>query len=227
MRSRILLMADEPGLVGALSELLGGEGYDVESAADGPLGLAKTASGRFDLVILDVTLPGKSGLEVCRELRHRGSDVGILLITAAAQVEDRIAGLKLGADGCLIRPFEPPELVARVEALLRRVKKMRAPVARFQFGKVSVDFETGELFKNGARVGLAAKEMELLRSLIDRHGTVVSRDELLEEVWEYQPGISSRTVDVHVAWLRRKLEDNPKFPKYIHTVRGRGYRFAP
>jgi two-component system alkaline phosphatase synthesis response regulator PhoP len=228
MNPRILLVEDEPGLVLTLSDLLAAEGYEVESATDGPTGLARAANGQFDLVILDVMLPGKNGLEVCRELRQRGKDVAVLMLTAKTQLTDRVVGLKLGADDYLAKPFEPPELLARIEALLRRVKKQNLPrVARFQFGNVEVDFERGDARKNGVPVSLTGKELELLRCLIDRRGNVVSREELLEGVWEYQPGVSSRTIDVHIAWLRQKLEDTPQSPRHIHTVRGVGYRFSP
>jgi two-component system alkaline phosphatase synthesis response regulator PhoP len=218
---------DEPGLVLTLSDLLRAEGYTVESAIDGPTGLARAVNESFDLIVLDVMLPGKNGLEVCRELRQRGKDVAILMLTAKTQLVDRVVGLKLGADDYLTKPFEPPELLARIEALLRRVNKEKlTPVACFHFGNVDVDFETGDVRKDGLPIALAAKELELLRYLIDHRGKVVSRDELLEGVWEYQPGVSSRTIDVHVAWLRQKLEDNPQTPRHIHTVRGVGYRFS-
>jgi len=225
--ARILLVEDEPGLVLTLSDLLGAEGYEVESATDGPSGLSKALTGKFDLIVLDVMLPGKSGLEVCRELRQQGNLVAVLMLTAKTQLYDRVVGLKLGADDYLTKPFEPPELLARIEALLRRVKHDKlSPVTRFHFGNVNIDFETGEVRKAGVELNLAAKELELLRYLIDRRGKVVSRDELLEAVWQYQPGVSSRTIDVHVAWLRHKLEDTPQNPRHIHTVRGVGYRFA-
>ena len=227
MSSRILLVEDEPGLVLTLSDLLRAEGYTVESAIDGPTGLSRALNESFDLIVLDVMLPGKNGLEVCRELRQRGKDVAILMLTAKTQLIDRVVGLKLGADDYLTKPFEPPELLARIEALLRRVNKEKlTPVARFQFGNIDVDFEEGDVRKDGLPVALAAKELELLRYLVDHRGKVVSRDELLEGVWEYQPGVSSRTIDVHVAWLRQKLEDNPQTPRHIHTVRGVGYRFS-
>jgi len=228
MTSRILLVEDEPGLVLTLSDLLANEGYDVESAMNGPAGLSKALKDPFDLIILDIMLPGKSGLDVCRELRQQGRDVAILMLTARTQLVDRVVGLKLGADDYLTKPFEPPELLARVEALLRRVKKTNLqPVLRFKFGDIEVDFQNGGVTKNGAPVGMAAKELELLRYLIDHRGNVVSREELLEAVWQYQPGVSSRTVDVHIAWVRQKLEDNPQSPRFIRTVRGVGYRFDP
>jgi two-component system alkaline phosphatase synthesis response regulator PhoP len=227
MSSRVLLIEDEPGLVLTLSDLLDAEGYAVESAVDGPSGLARATDGVFDLVILDVMLPGKSGLDVCRELRQRGNDVAVLMLTAKSQLIDRVVGLKLGADDYLTKPFEPPELLARVEALLRRVKKEKlTPVVHFEFADIEIDFDKGDVRKRGEPVPLAGRELELLRYLIDRRGKVVSRDELLEKVWEYQPGVSSRTIDVHIALLRQKLEENPQFPKHIHTVRGVGYRFS-
>jgi two-component system alkaline phosphatase synthesis response regulator PhoP len=228
MNARILLVEDEPGLVLILTDLLTAEGYQVAAVNDGKSGLARALSEPFDLLILDVMLPQMNGLDVCKELRQRGRDVAILMLTAKTQLVDRVVGLKLGADDYLTKPFEPPELVARVEALLRRANKgSLVPVARFQFGNVDADFETGYVERSGSRINLAAKEMELLRFLIDRRGRVVSREELLEGVWQYQPGVSSRTIDVHVAWLRQKLEEDPELPRYIKTVRGVGYRFAP
>jgi len=227
MSARILLVEDEPGLVMTLSDLLTAEGYEVESAADGTTGLSRALNEAYDLLVLDVMLPGKNGFQVCRELRQHGKDVAVIMLTAKSQLTDRVVGLKLGADDYLVKPFEPPELLARIEALLRRVKKeKRTAVVRYQFGNVEIDFESGAVLKGADTVNLAGKELELLRYLIDHRGNVVSRDELLEAVWEYQPGVSSRTIDVHVAWLRQKLEDNPATPRFIHTVRGVGYRFA-
>src|SRR5580765_7821204 len=194
MNARILLVEDEPGLVMTLSDLLGAEGYEVESATAGPTGLAKALKEKFDLIVLDVMLPGKSGLEVCRELRQQGNDVAVLMLTAKTQLYDRVVGLKLGADDYLTKPFEPPELLARIEALLRRTKKEKPPqLASFQFADIDIDFERNQVARAGSPVSLASKELELLRYLIQRRGTVVSREELLEGVWEYQPGVSSRT----------------------------------
>ncbi|MBL8241841.1 MAG: response regulator transcription factor [Bryobacterales bacterium] len=228
MNSRILLVEDEPGLVMTVSDLLMNEGYEVDAARDGEAGLLKATSEPYDLIILDVMMPKRNGLDVCRDLRQRGYDTAILMLTAKTQVHDRVVGLKLGADDYLNKPFDPSELLARVEALLRRVKKEgRAQVRTFAFSDVVVDFDSGQVAKAGEPVGLAAKELQLLRYLVDRRGKVVSREELLQNVWEYQSEVSSRTIDVHVAWLRQKLEENPQNPKHIHTIRGKGYRFAP
>jgi len=227
MSSRILLIEDEPGLVLTVSDLLSTEGYDVESAADGETGLNKALIGKYDLLILDIMLPRKTGFDVCRELRQKGIDTAILVLTAKTQVVDRVVGLKLGADDYLTKPFDPAELLARVEALLRRVQKEnRIPVQSFTFGDVEIDFERAVLLKAGHPVTLASKEMQLLRYLVDNRGRVVPREELLQNVWEYSSDVSSRTIDVHVAWLRQKLEDNPQNPKHIHTIRGKGYRFS-
>ena len=227
MSSRILLVEDEPNLSMILSDLLTAEGYEVDTAMDGNTGLSKALDGKFDLIVLDVMLPGKNGFDVCRELRRQGKDVAVLMLTARTQLTDKVVGLKLGADDYLVKPFEPPELLARIEALLRRVVKEKlTPVARFEFGNIQVNFENGDVVKDGVAVSLATKELELLRCLVNHRGNVVTRDELLEGVWGYQPGVTSRTIDVHIAWLRQKLEDNPQFPKHIHTIRGMGYRFS-
>jgi two-component system alkaline phosphatase synthesis response regulator PhoP len=227
MSARILLIEDEPGLVLTVSDLLQSEGYEVQSASDGEAGLAIAIAQDCDLVILDVMLPRKSGFEVCRELRQTKQDIALLMLTAKSQVVDRVVGLKLGADDYLTKPFDPAELLARVEALLRRTQKTdRTSVRSFEFSDVHVDFETGEARKGGQQVALAGKELQLLRYLIDQRGRVVSREELQRNVWEYQSDVSSRTIDVHVAWLRQKLEDQPQNPRHIHTVRGKGYRFA-
>jgi two-component system, OmpR family, alkaline phosphatase synthesis response regulator PhoP len=226
MTSPILLIEDEPGLVMTISDLLGAEGYHVESASDGDGGFARATQGKFALIILDVMLPKKTGFEVCRQLRQSGVDTAILMLTAKTQVVDRVVGLKLGADDYLTKPFEPAELVARVEALLSRVNKENRPeLHSYQFGDVDIDFERAEVRKGGAPLALAAKELQLLRYLIHHRDRVVPREEILQQVWEYDGEVSSRTVDVHIAWLRQKL-DKPQNPKYLQTVRGKGYRFT-
>jgi len=226
MSSRILIVEDEPGLVLTISDLLTAEGYEVLTAADGPAGLAMASEQQFAVIILDVMLPKKTGFDVCRELRQRGVDSAILMLTAKTQVVNRVVGLKLGADDYLAKPFEPTELLARIEALIRRVRKERRIAVRtFHFDDVEIDFERSEILKAGQRVDVAAKELLLLRYLVDHRDRVVPREEILQEVWEYDSQVTSRTVDVHVSWLRQKL-DNPQNPKHIQTVRGKGYRFT-
>ena len=228
MNARVLLVEDEPGLVLTIGDLLSAEGYEVEVAQDGNTAFEKARTGNFDLILLDIMLPGKNGFDICRDLRRSGCESAILMLTARTQVVDRVVGLKLGADDYLTKPFDASELLARAEALLRRINKEKPlPVQRFEFGDVKVDFERGEVLRNGVPVTLASKEMQLLRYLIDNRDKVLSRDELLTNVWEYQPSVSSRTVDVHMAWLRQKLEPNPATPRHFHTARGIGYRFVP
>jgi two-component system, OmpR family, alkaline phosphatase synthesis response regulator PhoP len=222
----ILLIEDEPGLVMTITDLLASEGHRVESVSDGDAGLAKATREKFALIILDVMLPKKTGFEVCRQLRQSGIDTAILMLTAKTQIVDRVVGLKLGADDYLIKPFDPAELLARVEALLRRVnKENRVNVRSFHFGDVEIDFERAEVHKAGVPLALAAKELQLLRYLVNHRDRVVPRDEILQQVWEYDSEVSSRTIDVHIAWLRQKL-DSPQNPKFIQTVRGKGYRFT-
>jgi two-component system alkaline phosphatase synthesis response regulator PhoP len=228
MSSRILLIEDEPGLQLTLRDLLTGEGYDLETASDGDLGLRQARTGGFDLILLDVMLPKKSGFEVCGALRKEGIDTPTLMLTARTQVADRVAGLKLGADDYLAKPFDPTELLARVQALLRRTQKeKRVPISSFRFGLVEADFEHAEIRKNGHPLNLAQKEFQLLHYLVERRGTVVSREDILRDVWAYSSEASTRTIDVHIAWLRQKIEENTQYPKHIQTIRGTGYRFLP
>lgn len=227
MSSRILLVEDEPGLVVTISDLLASEGHQVDSAGDGETGLSKALAGDYDLIVLDLMLPRKNGLELCRELRQKGRDTAILMLTAKTHVADRVVGLKLGADDYLGKPFNPAELLARVEALLRRARKeSRMAVRSFEFEDVAVDFERAEVRKSGEKVNMAQKELQLLRYLVDHRERVVTREELLREIWEYSSDVSSRTIDVHIAWIRQKLEPDPQNPRHIQTIRGKGYRFT-
>jgi two-component system alkaline phosphatase synthesis response regulator PhoP len=222
----ILLIEDEPGLIMTVTDLLTTEGHRVESVSDGDAGLAKATREKFALIILDVMLPQKNGFEVCRQLRQAGVDTAVLMLTAKTQIVDRVVGLKLGADDYLTKPFDPAELLARVEALLRRVnKENRVNVRSFHFGDIEIDFERAEVRKAGLPLALAGKELQLLRYLVNHRDRVVPREEILQQVWEYDGEVSSRTIDVHIAWLRQKL-DNPQNPKFIQTVRGKGYRFT-
>jgi two-component system alkaline phosphatase synthesis response regulator PhoP len=226
MSRRILLVEDEPGLVLTLSDRLASEGYQVESVRDGESGFDRAANEAFDLVILDVMLPHKNGFDVCRDLRRRSVDTPVLMLTARGQVIDKVVGLKLGADDYLTKPFEMMELLARVEALLRRVPAVPdSRMEAYQFGPVKIDFRRAEIERDGEKIELSAKEFQLLRYFIEHRGATLSRDELLNEVWGYDAMPATRTVDVHVAWLRQKLEPNPRHPQYIMTVHGMGYKF--
>jgi two-component system alkaline phosphatase synthesis response regulator PhoP len=227
MSKRILLVEDEPGLVLTLSDRLTSEGYQIESARDGEAGLERASNEAFDAVILDVMLPRKNGFDVCRDLRQRGVNTPVLMLTARGQVVDKVVGLKLGADDYLTKPFEMIELLARVEALLRRAPAAPALQSEnYQFGSIKVDFRRAEVERDGEKIELSAKEFQLLRYFIEHREATLSRDELLNEVWGYDAMPTTRTVDVHVAWLRQKLEPNPRHPQYILTVHGMGYKFV-
>lgn len=226
MSSRILIVEDEPGILLVIADLLRAESHVVETAIEGQEGLRRATEEKFDLLILDVMLPGLNGFEICHAVRERGFDGAILMLTAKGQVRDRVHGLQTGADDYLVKPFNSDELVARVDALLRRVHKVDlTPVMKFQFGNVTADFSQMEFFKNGEPVSLAAKEAELLRLLINHRGQILTREQILKHVWSEQQFITERTVDVHIAWLRQKLEDTPESPRHILTIRGEGYRF--
>ena len=223
---RVLLVEDEAGLRLTLTDRLVSEGYAVETAADGEAGLSQAASGGYDLIVLDVMLPRMNGFDVCREARRRGVDAPILMLTARGQVIDKVVGLKLGADDYLTKPFEMPELMARLEALLRRRPSAPAPGGdSYRFGEIVVDFRRAEVTRAGEIVEVSAREFKLLRHFIAHRGATVSRDELLTEVWGYDEMPLTRTVDVHVAGLRQKIEANPKSPEFLLTVHGLGYKF--
>jgi two-component system alkaline phosphatase synthesis response regulator PhoP len=225
---KILLVEDEEGLILTLTDRLVSEGFGVVSANDGEKGFAAACGESFDLILLDVMLPKKNGYDVCRDLRQRGNTTPILMLTAKGETIDKVLGLKLGADDYLTKPFEVIELLARVEALVRRSSNRSNghSTEGFQFGDVSIDFRRAEVAKSDEAVDLSAMEFKLLQYLIENRGDVHSRDHLLDEVWGYDAMPTTRTVDVHIAWLRQKLEENPKRPRFIQTVHGIGYKFV-
>jgi two-component system alkaline phosphatase synthesis response regulator PhoP len=227
MEQKILLIEDEPGLRLTLRDRLRKEGYRVESASDGVAGFNQAAGGGFDLIILDLMLPKKSGFDVCRDLRQSGLNTPVLMLTARDQMVDKVIGLKIGADDYVTKPFEMMELLARVEALLRRASKQatETPIV-YQFGSIRVDFRKTEVTRQDKVINLSAKEFQLLCYFIENRDTTLSREKLLQKVWGYTYTPYTRTVDVHIAWLRQKLEDDPKQPQWIVTVHGLGYRFA-
>ncbi|HKS75002.1 MAG TPA: response regulator transcription factor [Terriglobales bacterium] len=228
MNENILLVEDEEALRMTLSDRLQNEGYIVECAVDGNAGLDKATQQAFDLIILDVMLPRKNGFDVCRDIRQAGLATPILLLTARGQTVDKVVGLKLGADDYVTKPFEMMELTARIEALLRRVpsRPQNHPGDTHQFGNLRIDLRGTEVSKGGRPVNLSAREFQLLRYLVEHRGTTLSRGEILQEVWGYNAETFTRTVDVHVASLRQKIEHDPKKPELITTVPGLGYKFS-
>lgn len=225
---RLLLIEDEPGLVLTLTDRLSREGYDVASEADGAAGLERAIAERFDLILLDLGLPRRDGFDVCRDLRQRGIQTPIIMLTARGQVIDKVVGLKLGADDYIAKPFEMLELLARIEARLRRPPISGAGESgeTYRFGDVVIDWRKAEVYRAGRPVPLAAREFQLLRYFVEHRGATLSRNELLNHVWGYQAMPSTRTVDVHVAWLRQKIEPNPRHPQFLLTVHGLGYKFV-
>jgi two-component system alkaline phosphatase synthesis response regulator PhoP len=229
--SKILVIEDNDDLAFGLRNNLELEGYQVEIAADGEEGVARARRDRPDLVVLDLMLPGTDGLRVLRTLRQEGFSAPILILTARGDEADKVRGLKLGADDYVTKPFGLLELLARVEALLRREKRKtggQAPVPDIErFGDITIDCPSRTVTKEGQPVELAPKEFDLLLALVRRREAVVTRLELMREVWGYDDSVLTRTVDTHVAELRRKLEGVPAEPRHILTVRKIGYRLKP
>ena len=223
---KILLVEDEPGLRLTLSDRLRSEGYEVDTASDGDSGFDKAATGAYDVILLDVMMPGRNGFDVCRDLRQQKVLTPILMLTARGQTIDKVLGLKIGADDYLTKPFETMELLARIEALLRRRSNAAPRAARYEIGDVQVDVKSTEVRRGGELLQLSAKEFQLLKYFLEHPDETLSRDVLLHEVWGYESMPSTRTVDVHVAWLRQKIEADPKNPQRIVTVHGMGYKFV-
>jgi DNA-binding response OmpR family regulator len=224
---RILLVEDNPDLIYGLRNNLEIEGYDVSVAEDGPSGVQRTRELQPDMLILDLMLPGMDGYRVLRAIRESGSAVPVLILTARGEEADKVRGFRLGADDYVTKPFGVLELLARVEALLRRTAKSPTngtAATTEHFGDVDVDVASRLVRRRGEPVSLAPKEFDLLLALLRRRGAVVSRLELMKEVWGYRAAVVSRTVDTHVSELRRKLEDDPARPRHLLTVRKAGYR---
>jgi two-component system alkaline phosphatase synthesis response regulator PhoP len=226
MPGRILVVEDEEVIRMTLGDRLESEGYTVEFAVDGEEALRKATHNAYDIILLDLMLPRKSGFDVCRDIRMAGNVVPIIMLTARGQIVDKVLGLKIGADDYVTKPFDSGELLARIEALLRRAN-IPATAGVQRFGSVQVDLRGTTVTRDGDVVPLSAREFQLLRYFVEHRGTTLSRDVLLKEVWSYSTETFTRTVDVHVASLRQKLEDDPKKPTLIITVPGLGYKFAP
>lgn len=229
MKARILIVEDERGLVITLRDRLTREGYGVEVAGTPEVAL-ELVDRNFDLVLLDVMLPGGSGVDVCSQMRARGLTTPVIMLTARSAVVDKVIGLKMGADDYLTKPFEMAELLVRIEVQLRRrgTEASAQPVATgvVRFGNVEVDLRGAEVRRDGQAIVLSAKEFQLLRYFVEHRGATLGREELLDAVWRYDSMLNTRTVDVHVAALRKKLEINARAPAHIITVHGLGYKFV-
>lgn len=226
--SKILLVEDEPGLVMTIRDRLEEERYEVEVAEDGQVGYEKALKSAQDLIILDLMLPKKGGLDICRDLRQQGVETPIIMLTAKGQVVDKVVGLKLGANDYMQKPFEMMELLARIEVQLRKKtsEKKNSGSGVVGFGDIEINFQSIEVKKEGETISLSSKEFQLLKFMVENEGVILSRDQLLNEVWGYDAVPSTRTIDVHIAWLRQKLEDDSRYPKHILTVHGFGYKFV-
>jgi DNA-binding response OmpR family regulator len=221
--SRILIVEDEPSIALALEEDLRHEGYETEVVSDGDAAVERGAAGAFDLVLLDVMLPRRDGFEVCRELRRVGVDTPIVLLTARTQEAEKVLGLEAGADDYVTKPYSPRELRARVKAHLRRSARQLGDV--FRFGDAELDFTRCELRRSGKAVDLSALEFKLLTAFVKRSGRLLTRTQLLDEVWGRDTHVTDRVVDNQVTNLRKKIEPNPDRPRYLISLRGLGYRF--
>jgi two-component system alkaline phosphatase synthesis response regulator PhoP len=226
MNESILLIEDEQDLCTTLTDRLEGDGYKVHSTGNGETGYRMALEQSFDLIVLDVMLPGKNGFDVCRDIRKAGREMPILMLTARDQLVDKVLGLKIGADDYLLKPFEMLELTTRMEVLLRRSHSSPATEEVQQFGDVRIDLRGTSVSRFGEPISLSAREFQLLRYLMEHRGSTLSRDVILKDVWGYGLGTQTRTVDVHVFSLRQKLEADPKKPSLILTIAGLGYKFA-
>ena len=223
---KVLIVEDDEAMAVALQDGFRYEEFEVTLARDGMDGLEKATGGSPDLIILDVMLPRMTGLDVCKKIRKDGNQVPIIMLTARGQEIDKVLGLKLGADDYVTKPFSFMELMARAEAVLRRTKGGRPELEAYQFGNVEVDFRKGEASKAGESLDMSPREMRLLQYMIENRGEVITRDQLLNAVWDYESAPFTRTVDMHIAKLRKKIEDSPADPRFIVTVHRVGYKFT-
>ena len=229
MPHRVLVVEDEIGMRIGLEDNLRIAGYEVETAEDGEQALERAEQGRFDAILLDLILPLKDGLTVCQELRAKGIDTPVLMVTAKSELEERLRGFAVGADDYLIKPFDFMELLARIRVALRRnfSSDSVGTERMFEFGDVQVDAKRAMALRGDERLPLTEKEYKLLLYFVTHPSETIPRDRLLEEVWRAAPGSPTRTVDVHINWLRAKIEEDPRNPRWIRSVYGEGYKFIP
>jgi len=222
---RILVVEDEPTIATGLRDDLDLEGYEVEVIDDGDVAMRRVLEGEFDLIVLDIMLPGMDGFAICREARMKGIRTPIIMLTAKGQEVDKVVGLELGADDYVTKPFSPRELLARIKAVLRRGHEEQKPAINYHFADVAIDFDRFEALKNGQPIDLTATEFKLLRAFLEHRGQVLTIDRILREVWGKDVFLTDRVVYTHVNNLRSKIEEDPHNPRLLISVRGIGYRF--
>lgn len=222
---RILVVEDEPTIATGLRDDLELEGYAVEVVDDGDVAMRRVLEGDFDLIVLDIMLPGMDGFAICREARMKGIRTPIIMLTAKGQEVDKVVGLELGADDYVTKPFSPRELLARIKAVLRRGHVEAKPAAKYVFADITIDLNRCEAMKNGRKIDLTATEFKLLRAFLERRGQVLTIDQILQEVWGRDVFLTDRVVYTHVNNLRSKIEKDPRKPELLVSVRGIGYRF--
>ncbi len=230
MKYNILMVEDEEGLIITLGDRLRSEGYNLDVEKDGECGYQTAILKSYDIILLDIMLPRKGGYDILRDLRQHGVSCPVIMLSAKSQTIDKVLGLKLGADDYVTKPFDTTELLARIEAALRRSQISggnRSTAEKVRFGEFELSTRTAELRKGDTLIDTSAREYHLLRYFLDHPDEVISRDTLLNEVWGYDAMPNTRTVDVHIAWLRQKIEDVPRHPRHLLTVHGLGYRFVP
>ena len=225
MSGRVLIVEDDQAMAVALRDGFEYEGYSVQVARDGAVGLKMASEKELDLIILDVMLPRMSGFDVCKQLRSEGRDTPIIMLTARGQEIDKVVGLKIGADDYVTKPFSFMELIARVEALMRRAHRQVESLDEYRFGEVVVNFKKFEVMRDGSPLEVSAREFNILKYFIEHRGEVITRDQLLDSVWGYGSFPLTRTVDMHIAKLRQKIEETPHDPRHIVTVHRVGYKF--
>lgn len=223
--ARILIVEDEPTIAAALQDDLEFEGYDVEVVGDGATAASRAVQGNYDLILLDLMLPQKDGLTVCREIRAAGLSTPVIMLTAKGEEVDKVLGLELGADDYVTKPFSPRELLARIRAALRRGRETSPRASVYEFGEVKVDLGKCEVWRKGKKVDLTATEFKLLRTFLAQPGQVLTLDQLIEQVWGKDIFLTDRVIYTHINNLRSKIEAIPAKPRHIVTVRGIGYRF--
>ncbi len=223
---RILIIEDDPAILLGLNESLVEEHFEVLTASDGEEGYQKGKKENIDLIILDIVLPSKNGIEICKELRAFGITIPILMLTSKREEIDKVLGLEIGADDYVTKPFSIRELIARIKALLRRQVEFKKDLEDYTFGNISIDFKRQEVFKGNSKIEISATEIGILKYFIQLEGEVVTRHQLLDDVWGYENFPTTRTVDNFILNIRKKIEDDPSRPKHLLTIHKAGYKFV-